>query len=85
MPTTIGETLKEYLARFPEERVDTCYAQGGSGMYGREGSYYCAGCGKYLGDVTSYHEDDLPMKNEEGGHCYTCKFNIVFSTPRDVT
>ena len=67
------ETLKDYLARFPEERVDTCYAKGGTGMSGREGSYYCAGCGKCLGDVYSFHEDLLPMKNEEGGHCYNCK------------
>ena len=62
---------EEYLAQFPEEPADTCFAQGGQTMYGREGAYYCANCDAYIGDIYSTRE--APMKNELGAHCWACK------------
>jgi hypothetical protein len=65
--------MNEYLAKFPAEWVNTCFSHGPHTSQGREGSYYCAGCDKYLGDVYEFRKDDVPMKNEEGGHCHTCR------------
>lgn len=68
---TTKVSLEEYLARFPAEKVSTCFSYGSHTARGREGSYYCANCNRYAGEA--YENDrNVPMKNEEEGHCWVC-------------
>lgn len=66
-------SMEEYLAQFPDEVVSYSFARGGHTMMGREGSYYCANCDKYIGDCHSNDISWLPKQNESSGHCYSCK------------
>lgn len=69
-------SLDVYLAAFSEEPVEVCFSRGRQSMYGREGSYYCANCNVWIGDVYAWSvekaKEQVPMKNEKLGHCFRC-------------